>query len=182
MRYVFADTIRDIKPPVNLPGNHLFLIIIAVILCILLLGVLARSLVKNRDRHSPSIQCLKRPAHETAYLALKGLKAKGLPQLGLVKEYYFRLSGIVRHYLEDRFYLRAPEMTTEEFLYSMRESAALSLRQKNIVRDFLSHCDMVKFAGYSPAKDEIKNIFSIAMQLIDETRQRDNQCSEGRVV
>ena len=30
------------------------------------------------------------------------------------KEFYERISGILRHYIEDRFDLHAPERTTEE--------------------------------------------------------------------
>lgn len=180
MGYVFADTIRDIKPPVYFPANYSFLFFFAVTLGILLLVFLARFLIKNRKNLSCDNQYQKRSAHETAYHALKELKSRDFPRLGFVKEYYFRLSGIIRHYLEDRFFLKAPEMTTEEFLYSMRESNILSGRQKNIIKDFLSHCDMVKFAKYAPGENEIENIFSIAVQLINETKQQDNQSSESQ--
>ena len=52
--------------------------------------------------------------------ALNRLRAQGLIEQGQFEDYYVQLSSIVRHYLEDRFHLRAPEMTTEEFLHDAR--------------------------------------------------------------
>ena len=48
------------------------------------------------------------------------LLAENLPAQGLVKEFYLRLTGIVRQYVEDTTGIRAPEQTTEEFLRDMR--------------------------------------------------------------
>jgi hypothetical protein len=111
------------------------------------------------------------PAHEIAYKALEDLKGSGLVKQGLVKEYFFRLSFIVRQYLENRFDLRAPEMTTEEFLASMKGSDKLNELIKNMLKDFLERSDMVKFAKYGPTADEILDAFDAAKGLIDETKQ-----------
>ena len=48
------------------------------------------------------------------------------PARGLVKEFYLRLTGIVRQYVEDTTGIRAPEQTTEEFLRDMRSRAVVS--------------------------------------------------------
>jgi hypothetical protein len=64
-------------------------------------------------------------------------------------------------------------MTTEEFLYSMRDTGTLTGRQKNTMKDFLSRCDVVKYARYNPDSTEIEGIFLTAKQFIDETRPDD---------
>jgi len=102
---------------------------------------------------------------------LKSLMAEDLPAKGLIKEYYSRLSDIVRQYMEDRFNLRAPEMTTEEFLFSLRSSSQLNTVQKEALKDFLTCCDMVKFAKYSSHAQEMAQSFVLAEKLIDETAQ-----------
>jgi hypothetical protein len=66
--------------------------------------------------------------------------------------------------------LKAPEMTTEEFLSFLRNSDKLQTGHKELLRQFLNHCDMVKFARYAPAQNEIDESFRSAKRLIDESR------------
>ncbi len=89
---------------------------------------------------------------------------------GRIKEYYYRLSNIVRHYIENRFNLMAPERTTEEFLAEMMVTGKLTEDHKELVGNFLEHCDMVKFAAYGPDSREIENSFNSAKKLVDETK------------
>jgi hypothetical protein len=179
MDSILSGAIRDIKPPVFIRGHYTVLLyILAFILALCLLSAAVYIIIKKR-RHIPAGECLEKiPAHEAAYNRLEELRARYFPRLGLVKEYYFRLSGIIRRYIEDRFLLRAPEMTTEEFLYSMRNADMLTGRQKNAIKDFLSRCDMVKFARYAPDSKEIEGVFLAAKQFIDETKPDEAVCPE----
>ena len=52
-------------------------------------------------------------------------EARGLIAEGAFKEYYSALSGIVRTYVEQRFRIRAPEMTTEAFLLAVASMTVL---------------------------------------------------------
>jgi hypothetical protein len=97
--------------------------------------------------------------------------AMDLISKGQIKEYYYRLSNIVRHYIENRFKLMAPERTTEEFLAEMMVTGKLTEDHKELVGNFLEHCDMVKFAAYGPDSREIENSFNSAKKLVDETRE-----------
>ena len=107
---------------------------------------------------------------EIAYENLERLKNENLLARGLIKEYYIRLSDIVRHYLEGRFQLRAPEMTTEEFLHSLQYSTELNAQHKESLKNFLNACDMVKFAKYDPDVRESEQSFLFAKKLVDETK------------
>ncbi|MFC1480537.1 hypothetical protein ACFL5Y_03735 [Candidatus Omnitrophota bacterium] len=98
-----------------------------------------------------------------------------LPGQGRIKEYYVRLSDIVRHYLEDRFSFRAPEMTTEEFMERVKNSSEMLKKHKELLGDFLSHCDMVKFAKYGPTSLEMLDSFQSAERLVDQTRIREEE-------
>ena len=108
---------------------------------------------------------------ERAYRLLSRLKAEDLPSKGMIKEYYTKLSDIVRHYLEERFSFRAPEMTTEEFMEFVKRSPELLREHKELLKDFLSHCDMVKFAKYGPTPLEMIDSYSSAEKLIDQTKE-----------
>lgn len=170
------EDIKDIKPPVYFTRDYFFLILIASIIILVALGFLIAHFLKKNLRKKSELSIVPpRPAHEIAHEALNALKAKNLPQLGRIKEYYSELSDIVRHYLEDRFSIRAPEMTTEEFLYSLRESDDLAGAHKNLLKQFLNHCDLVKFAKYGPTHEEIDHSFNAAERLVDETKAVEEQ-------
>ena len=113
-----------------------------------------------------------KPPYEIAYERLRELAEAHLPEKGKIKEYYIELSGIIRYYLEARFNLRAPEMTTEEFLVKLRTEGELIPEHKNLLREFLLHSDLVKFARYGPSVREIDLSFKSAKRLIDQTKHK----------
>ena len=80
-----------------------------------------------------------------------------------------RLSEVVRVYLEERFGLKAPDQTTEEFLASLPQNSALDAALKPLLEDFLTQCDWVKFAQGDPGRTECERLHQMASRLIDET-------------
>jgi len=112
------------------------------------------------------------PPHEQAYEALEKLLREDLLTQGQVKLFYLRLSNILRHYIEGRFSLRAPERTTEEFLIDLRAGDDFSAEQKALLRRFLEHCDLVKFAKHDPTRAEIDQSVDACRNFIDETKPR----------
>jgi hypothetical protein len=167
-----ADDIRDIKGPVFFSADYGWLLLISIILLLGAVSFLARFLYRKKKSRSTDAGKPRVP-HEVACEALNSLRAEDLPSRGLIKEYYIRLSNIVRHYLEDRFDIRAPEMTTEEFLFTLRDSQILTGSQKNLLKEFLNFCDIVKFAKYGPTKGEIEDSYNAAKRFVDETRERE---------
>ncbi len=161
--------IKDIKGPVSYWNKTYIYIILAIVVVIVLILFIITFLQKRRKTKEVIIPDV--PAHEIAYEALRKLIGKDYLSIGKVQEYYFELSDIVRHYIENRFELKAPEMTTEEFLLTLKESDVLNSEQKNLVKNFLSHCDMVKFAKYLPEKKEIDSSYESAKNLVDQTKE-----------
>ena len=169
IRAAFAEDIRDIKPPIYFKTSYSFLVIIAIIILLaalifLLVFILRKLRKKSRESH------VIKPAHQIAYEALRALRAKNLPSQGKIKEHYYELSDITRRYIEDRFSVRAPDMTTEEFLFRLKNSSILTGTQNNLVEEFLGLCDIVKFAKYGPTRKEIDESFDAAKRLVDETK------------
>lgn len=149
-------------------GAALRSLIIVILIFILALGLYVwktgRLPMFPRDVPPP------KPAEEVAYERLAHLKTEDLPGKGRVKEYYIELSDIIREYIENRFALRAPEMTTEEFLESIKTSRELIGSTREILEAFLAQCDMVKFAKYGPTLLEMLDSFKAAEKFVDETR------------
>lgn len=79
------------------------------------------------------------------------------------------VSQTLRVYLEERFNLHAPERTTEEFLTELQAGQVLTPLQQQLMADFLTRCDLVKFARYEPGEPELRELYEAAVRLVEET-------------
>jgi hypothetical protein len=164
-----ASDIRDIKPPVEPPIDwRPYYLLGGALAVLVLLGFVLHRVLRGRDRRAAGPP--PRPAHEIAHEELARLRARGLPEQGAFKEYYSALTGIIRGYLERRFRLRAPEMTTEEFLMvTARGGAALQSGHRVLLGDFLGESDLVKFARHHPTLADTERAYGAATRFVDET-------------
>ena len=89
------------------------------------------------------------------------------PARGLVKEFYLRLTGIVRQYVEDTTGIRAPEQTTEEFLRDMRSRAAFPPERSVRLAEFLEAADLIKYAGQQPEEGQIDQAIARAHEFVN---------------
>lgn len=165
------EDIMDIAGPVNLPVDYTPYILIGVGVAILIgAGTAIFILLRRRERKVE--EAPPRPAHEIAYEQLQQIAEAGLIEAGEIERYYVLLSAVVRHYLENRFGLHAPEMTTEEFLQaaaSVGTRHAVSQDHRILLQEFLTECDLVKFARYGPDDKQMRSAFESAKRFVDET-------------
>ena len=114
----------------------------------------------------------RRSAYEIASARLAKLLRSPSVDPDQIDVFFVELSSIVRQYLEDRFELRAPELTTEEFLEQMSGSPDLSSDHQPLLRQFLSRADLVKFANVVPTEADIEQSVDAARTFLDETGQK----------
>jgi hypothetical protein len=91
--------------------------------------------------------------HEKALRLLAALEAESLWQKGEVKEYYIRLTDILRNYIEARFGIPALERTTDELSAAAKKHPELCL-QADRLHGILATADMAKFARAQPTPAE----------------------------
>lgn len=112
---------------------------------LILLGVLAfstgvfafiRDLLRRLKEHRMS-------PIERAWVELDRLLKRGLPGRGYYKDFYVELTLVVRRYIQRKYGIKAPHLTTEEFL---REAGDI-VRNAESLRAFLTSSDLIKFAG-----------------------------------
>ena len=160
---------KDIAPPVELAWRGLPVwawIAIAAALVLLVLAILWWRRARRRRllRGEPS-----QPAHLLALAALDRLQGDDLITLQRIEEFYVRVSGILRHYIEWRFGLRAPEQTTEEFLDAMLVAGGPIAAHRDLLSAFLEHCDLVKFARHQPATEDMHDALQRARDFVEQT-------------
>lgn len=84
--------------------------------------------------------------------------------------FFVQLSDIVRRYLEDRFQLRAPEKTTEEFLEVAGGSPDLTAEHRGFLHQFLGYADRVKFARHLPKAEHVDEALAAAEHFLIQTK------------
>jgi hypothetical protein len=113
-----------------------------------------------------------RSAYDDALTALRALEDRGAPDALAADGWFVELSAIVRRYLEQRYQIRAPELTTEEFLLVATARPELSEDHRGLLSSFLERCDRVKFAGYRPDAEESLATLAAARGFVEDTRLR----------
>jgi hypothetical protein len=156
--------IRPLKGPVEIPGTYEWLWwLVAGIAIAALAWFLWR---KFRFRKpAPAKPAVVIPPHQKAKARLRSASEL------MSDPYRFcsLVSDVLRTYVEDRFEIRAPERTTEEFMAELRTTTKLHLHHKSLLEDFLSRCDLVKFARFEPSLPELEALLDSAIRFIDET-------------
>jgi hypothetical protein len=170
-----TDAIFDIVPPRNAPVTFreiLPYLVIAIIAAIVIY-LLARFLPRNPLRRFVRPPVPKEPAHVIALRELARLREEELWQKGEVKEYYSRLSDIIRRYIDDRYGISSPELTTDETVRMLQKAAVTTSGQMTLVKELLSLSDMVKFARYMPREELHEKLFDDAIRFVEMTRVPD---------
>lgn len=108
-------------------------------------------------------------AHRTMDAVLSGTEPSAAGHKLLLE----RASAVLRGYLEDRFGLHAPELTTAEFLRDAEANAladnALSSHDRRVLGEFLSRVDMVKYAGAQATREDAERAVASVRSFIDRT-------------
>lgn len=141
------------------------------LLLVAIVAIVILVLKRRAARPAPPVPVV--PAHIWAFDELDRLEAAGLVERGAFHAFYFRLSDIVRQYIERRFGLMAPERTTEEFLRDAGRSAVLSADDREQLGGFLGAADMVKFALHEPSSAESRDALAAARDFVERTRRRE---------
>jgi len=160
--------IEDIEDVLEMPRQKSFAWVWA--LGVVAVAVAAGLWLYLRRKRVKELVRIFKPAHELAYERLRALVIEDLVGAGKIKEFYERISDILRHYIEHRFSLRAPERTTEEFLVELANTEVLPVSQKQRLGEFLQHCDLVKFAKHNPTTQQIQETFDLVKDFIEKTK------------
>lgn len=166
--------IMPIKPPINTPVTlREALPWIGLGLAVWMVASLVYALVwmyrqRKRDPDIFTIRPLE-PAHVVAFRELDGLREEKLWEKGMVKEFYTRLTGITRQYIERQYGIPAMERTTREILDAFRRSNPDDPILDEMLRELLELADMVKFAREEPLPVDNQTNLNNAYLFVQKT-------------
>jgi len=139
-----------------------YIIITALAVISLLAFFYARKRLKKSAPSQPT-------AYESALAQLQ--QARTLMQEKKDKAFSSVVSNAIRHYIEKRFAINAPEQTTEEFLAAASQHPLLKGEAFAQLSQFLQLCDVVKFAQQSFGASEREAQYQCAEQFLNESEK-----------
>jgi hypothetical protein len=86
------------------------------------------------------------------------------------RDYAIAATGVVRRYVERRFGLQAPRLTTEEFFAAVRGQGVLAVAHQESLGRYLTLCDLMKFGRAIAESAELQQLHQAAVRLIVESR------------
>jgi len=168
-----ATDIRDIKPPIEISSGYAWLWQSLILLAIALAAFFLWRWWRDRKLN------LVLPPPVPAHIRAKQKLTAALALITQPKPFVIAVSDTARTYLEERFTFHAPERTTEEFLRELAETKLLTPDQKGSLGNFLASCDLVKFAKYEPGENELRELHSSAVRLVEETEPVETAAETG---
>jgi hypothetical protein len=158
--------IHDIKPALA-PGPDLRWLYWALAVTAVL-GLLAFAWRMWRKRNKPAVAEMAPPPIPAETEALEMLDALAAEGNLNPKQFYFRLSAILRRYIERRYDIPAAEMTTEELLPEV-DRLPLSLELAQPLKTFCRETDPIKFAGASAEQIRMAKDLSFTRDFVRKT-------------
>ena len=167
-----AVEIRDIKEPNEIPQPfENWGTVLAIIALLIVIGIAYYIWRKKADK--PIIPFKRpveiRPAHEIAMESLNHLISKNLIERKQIDRYYIGLSKILREYIENRYFLKALEMTTTEMLDVLEKDKLYEIIGET-VQEVLTNSDLVKFARYVPEDSFATILMGKTLKLVQDTK------------
>jgi hypothetical protein len=159
--------LMDIKPNADVPvrSYRLLWFVLALAALVVFAFWLRRALARRRERRPPPPP---RPLVARTRDALEALRSADLLTKGMVREYHFLLSEILRGYLGERFSFEALECTSGELLREVERLDPPGV-EPYLLQRFVDQCDVAKFARAEISLAACDWALGYAFALVDAT-------------
>ncbi len=168
-----VDTTKPFKPikeirtvPFNLFDYWPYLLAGLIVLLVILFFVF---FYKKKKKPLKEKLAPQEPPYDQAVRSLKALEKEKLWQGGEIKEYYSRLTDILRLYIQRQYQINALEQTSDELLDKIRPVTRLN-QQRDQLQYILQMADLAKFAKLQPSEKEHETCMEKAKGFVEWTK------------
>jgi hypothetical protein len=160
MRPLFAQTFHDISPPVDYSLVPTWVIFAASFVTLAILGLIGWLVVRRLRRRTKRAQTPRERALE--------LLLRARSEITDLTPYQFsiRVSDILRRYVTEQYHLPITRQTSVEFLETLAERSPFSEDDRELLRDFLNRCDLIKFARYDATTADSELLLEEATRFV----------------
>lgn len=154
-----AEEFHDIAPPVDYSLLPPWLVFVLVFTALSILGLAVWLFARRRKPGLPP----KLPRE----IALEELDRVSC-EIENMTPYQFsiRVSDILRKYVTQQYGLPATRQTSIEFLTALAKASPFSAEEKSLLEDFLSRCDLIKFARYEATTSDSQLLLEEAIRFV----------------
>ena len=159
MRLFLAQEFHDISPPVDYSLIPPWMVFVGSFLALAVLGLVGwllwRWLRKPKAEQTPrarAIELLQRVRSEITQLT--------------PYQFSIRVSDILRQYVMQQYQLPVTRQTSVEFLESLASTSQFSEEDKSLLVDFLTRCDLIKFARYEATVSDSELLLEEATRFV----------------
>jgi hypothetical protein len=162
--------LRDIKPPLEVPGGIPLWVVVLLVALLLVGGIVALWFWRRGRNQAAAPEKIAPPVDFAAeFERIAGL---GLVEKGLYKEYYTLLSDTLRRFMEVHLGVDALERTSEE-VDLLLGRAGIEPEKRRQVTTFLGAADLVKFARFAPTEEEARQAALQGRDLVRILKKED---------
>ncbi|MCC6156726.1 MAG: hypothetical protein IT350_01650 [Deltaproteobacteria bacterium] len=169
-----ATDIRDIKPPRAVPRDLRQVGMYAAIAFAAIASIIAGIVAWRHFRRKPEPETPPLPAHEHALARLAAAREFPRATHDEIKAYYVEISAALREYLDRRFAVPAPLLTTYQLRDALRGRTQMpagdGAAHFGALFDVLDTADFVKFAKFDPDADGQNADLDSAIRFVEATR------------
>ena len=164
--------IHDIKGQMRYPLTFRELLPwIAGLWLLAALVILAVCLIQLHRRRAAGADKPKDPAYIVALRELDKWRGDKFWAPDKQKSYYSGITDALKNYIEDRFGVDAPEMTTAELFEALKQAEDLPADLREELREVFECADFVKFAKHTASQEENARALPTAVRFVTSTYQ-----------
>jgi hypothetical protein len=158
-----APSIRPIEPPVYVFPYPAWVVAVAVIILLALIGLAVWGFIRYRNNRPQPAPPTPR---EVALAALNALRE----QVTHLEPYPFSIevSDVLRSYLSAEYNVRAREQTAPEFLAAVAGSPRISEGDRALLAAFLELSDLIKFARLNARQESSEQLLEQALRFVEK--------------
>ena len=157
--FLAQDQLHDISPPVDYSLLPPWVVFVGSFLILAILGLVGwlvwRWLRKPTPEQTPrarALELLQRVQSEITQLT--------------PYQFSIRVSDILRQYVMQQYQLPVTRQTSVEFLESLTNTSQFSEEDKSLLGDFLTRCDLIKFARYDATEADSELLLEEATRFV----------------
>lgn len=165
----------DIKEPLEPPFNWvpLVIVLLSIIALGIILGLLFRWWQKRKTNKELTPEQMMTP-YEYAQVQIIEIEKEQLWQAGKTKEYYSRLTDVMRLYMERQMHINAMESTADELIDKMKE-LRLATELKDKIDKLLHLSALVKYAKETPTVSQNDEALVTVKHFLEQTKPSENE-------
>jgi len=166
--------LKDIKSPIEFPLTFDEILPYIIYSALVVIVLIAIFFIIKRLKRKPKVEIIRYdasiPADLEAIEALKNLESEKLWQKSLFKEYYTKLTDILRTFIHRRYGINSFEMTSDEILNDL-ENKDVSIDAFNMLKEIFTISDLAKFARLEPIANENTDAIEKSYKFVNLTKE-----------